>query len=98
MRTLEQRGHADTLGLVIVYEGLREFMLIWFSETASLLTRIESAGYVCGLLTRLKLHVTRTKGLNVLGNFWPNQSYRHIMWGCLTAVWIAMLHSRQNKG
>ena len=98
LRTLESGGYASTLGLAIVYECLREFMLIWFSETRSLKERIESAGYVCGLLTRLKLRVSKTEGLNVTNDFWPNQSYRHIMWGCLTAVWIALLHSRQNKG
>ena len=98
LRKLQQRGAADTLGLVIVYECLREFMLIWFSETSSLLDRINSAGYVIGLLTRLKLHVTKTKGKTVLGNFWPNQSCRHITWGCLSAVFIVLLHSRQNKG
>ena len=75
-------------------------MLIWFSETSSLLDRINSAGHVIGLLARLKLHVTRTKGKTVLGNFWPNQSHRHVMWGCLSAVFIVVLHfpAEQKQG
>ena len=97
LRTIQEKGLGDTLGLAVVYEALREFMLIWFSETASLESRVESAGYVTALLTRLKLAL-KSKGKTVLRDFWPNQSYRHIVWGCTVAVWICMIHSRQCKG
>ena len=81
-------GH-QTQGTVAVYQMISKYLLIFFARKLTLIQRVENASYVCHFL-RLWHVSTRSwpdqEERNVQDNFYPFQTFRHVLMSCMSAV------------
>lgn len=91
---VEIQDENRTQGTHAVYHMLHKYMMIFFSKTLSLLQRIdEHAGYVCRFLRLWGLNIKFGRERSVKENFYPNQTFNHILLSCMSAV-MYMIASR----
>ena len=79
----------DTQGTESVYEMIHEYMLLFFSKKKSLIERVEIAGYVCRFLRLWRVSIKfwpNQQERNLTKCFYPNQTFRHVVMSCLSAV------------
>ena len=84
-------GH-QTQGTVAVYRMISKYLLIFFSRKLKLNQRVMNAGYVCQFL-RLWYVSTRfwpNQDRNIKDNFYPHQTFRHVLLSCQSAVMFIM--------
>ena len=60
--------------------------MLFFSKTQSLLKRVEHAGYVCRFLRLWRLQITHDPDLTIKKNFYPNQTFNHVIMSAMSAV------------
>ena len=90
--TSQRRAH-KTQGTVAVYKMLSKYMLIFFSRKLSLADRVECAGYVCHFLRLWHVSIRswpNKNERNVEDNFYPLQTFRHVLLSCQSAVMFIM--------
>ena len=92
MQDPAQGGH-QTQGTVAVYTMISKYMLIFLSRKLTFIERIENAAYVVHFL-RLWHVSTRSwpdqKVRNCKANFYPFQTFRHVILSCQSAVIFIM--------
>ena len=91
LEILQQPGHGghQTHGTVAVYRMISKYLLIFFSRKLTLKQRVRNAGYVCQFLrlwyVSIKFYADQGER-NLQDNFYPFQTYRHVLLSCQSAV------------
>ena len=83
---LELQDEHRTQGTHAVYRMLHKYLMLFFSKTESVLKRVEHAGYVCRFLRLWRLQIIHDAELSVQQNFYPNQTFNHVLLSCMSAV------------
>ena len=84
LRDLRQQHRTD--GTLAVYELIHRYLMLFFSKKQTILQRVEHAGYVVRFLRLWRLQVVHQPGLSVGTNFYSNQTFRHVLLSCMSAV------------
>jgi len=83
---------ANVSGSRAIYRMNRQYLRIYFSKTATLLQRIEFAGYNVMFMRLLRVYVKAEPNLTLKKNFYPAQTYRHFIHSNMVAVLIIRAH------
>ena len=83
---VELQDEHRTQGTHAVYRLIHRYLMLFFSKTESLLRRVEHAGYICRFLRLWRLQIVHDPDLTVQKNFYPNQTFNHVLLSCMAAV------------
>ena len=81
-------GH-QTQGTVAVYHMISKYLWSFFARKLTLVERVCNAGYVCQFLRLWYVSIRfwpNQEERNVQDNFYPNQTFRHVLLSCQSAV------------
>ena len=90
---VNNRGGEKTQGTVAVYKMLSKYLLIFFSVKLTLADRVKYAAYVCHFLRLWHVSIRtwpNKSERNVSNNFYPMQTFRHVLLSCQSAVMYIM--------
>ena len=88
LQTPEHGGHL-THGTAAVYRMISKYLLIFFSKKLTLVERVQNAAYVCHFLRLWHVSIRSwpdQEERNCEDNFYPFQTFRHVLLSCMSAV------------
>lgn len=88
-----RNGGHQTHGTVAVYQMISKYLLIFFALKLTLVERVENAAYVCQFLRLWHVAIRSWPDQaerNVQENFYPMQTFRHVLMSCQSAVMFIM--------